>query len=133
MHVTRHCDLKTAAGLILQLGNRGSSLRTRFDSVYTRNGTLDSLQKCLVSFYGPNYNLESLQLPWIPREEDWQPVKPLLEERLSRIPETKASGRNCTLCKGERRQCPLCRLHSRQFLNRRFLDRQIYGRQLRDR
>jgi hypothetical protein len=114
VHITRHCDLKAAAGLILILRNRGLSPRDSFQALFTRNGTLNSLQQTLTSFYGPNYRLQSLCLPWLPQEEDWQPIAPFLEERISRIPGNKAGeGRNCALCKGwNHRKCPFCRLQT---------------------
>lgn len=121
LHITRHCDLKAAAGLIHTLNNRGLIPGDHFQALFTRNGTLNSLQQTLISFYGPYYSLESLRLPWTPEEEDWQPVKTFLEERLSRIPLNQAGeGRHCTLCKGwEREKCPFCRLRMRRRERRR--------------
>jgi hypothetical protein len=110
LHIKLHCDLKAAAGLILQLGEGklGS-----FDGIFTRNGTLESLQQTVTSFYGPDYSLQSLRLPWTPQKEDWQPVRTFPEEMQSRIPDSnRYMGRSCPLCKREKyRQCPLCKVY----------------------
>jgi hypothetical protein len=80
LHIKHHCDLKAAAGLILELKKRGLSLMRHFQTLFTRNGTLKSLEQTVVSYYRSNYSLESLRLPWTPKKEDWQPVKPFIEE-----------------------------------------------------
>jgi hypothetical protein len=119
-HITHHCDLKRAAGLIVLINQAGLHVKTTFPRVFTRSGTLESLQRTVTSLYGPGYSLELLHLPWVPTKEDWQPVKTFLEERLCRVPE-EAGGETegmCTLCKKKSKKskkskkCPFCRLQT---------------------
>ena len=85
-HITCHCDLKGAAGLILQLRKRGLNVKASFQNLFSRSGTLKSLQSTLTSYYGLGYNLESLCLPWIPLMEDFRIATSFLEERMCRLP-----------------------------------------------
>jgi hypothetical protein len=112
-HITRHCDLKAAAGLILQLKERGLDIKASFKNLFSRSGTLKSLQGTLTSYYGPSYNLESLCLPWVPLLEDFRIATSFPEERMYRLPSewTKdgTKGGLCKFCRGEKpEKCRLC-------------------------
>jgi hypothetical protein len=112
-HITRHCDLKAAAGLILQLKERGLDIKASFQNLFSRSGTLKSLQGNLTSYYGSIYNLESLCLPWIPLLDDFRVVASFPEERMCRLPGKWIKGGTnrglCNFCRGTKPdKCRLC-------------------------
>lgn len=112
LHITRHCDLKAAAALIQLIGKEAPNLRYKFGIFFTRSGSLGDLEQTLTSFYGRNYSLESLVLPWTPQRSDWDPVRSFPEEKRCRIPRGHTNGRGCCLCKSNgHRCCPLCKLY----------------------
>jgi hypothetical protein len=114
-HITCHCDLKAAAALIMQLKERGLNVKASFRNLFSRSGTLKSLQSTLTSYYGSGYTLESLWLPWIPLVEDFRVATSFPEERMCRLPaewtREGTKGGLCKFCQGVKpEKCRLCGL-----------------------
>lgn len=112
-HIRYHYDLKVAAGLVLQLRQRGANIKRSFNNLFSRSGTLKSLQSTLTSYYGPGYDLESLYLPWILFAEDFRVATSFPEERMCRLPgdwdQDEVKGKLCKFYRGAKPQkCRLC-------------------------
>lgn len=137
-HDRCHDNLRAVAGLILLVNSGGKKsreyIRDTIDEslTWTRRGHLDLYQNYLVSFYGREFDLLSLHLPWTPNEKHWSPMTILpsytsIESSVAdtmpshtsvessvveTIPSQFLANTACNFCKKKvpNRRCQLCRV-----------------------